>query len=267
MNLGKAIRMERIKDRDTGNTVIVPIDHGITSGPIAGIIDIRNTVNAVADGGANAVLMHKGVARAGHRRYGKDIGLVLHISASTSLGPNPLHKVQVASVAEALKLGADAVSIHINIGAESEPEMLREFGNTASECEEWGMPLVAMMYPRSEKERDEHNVDLIKHVARVGAELGADIVKTNYTGNPDDFREVTNGCPVPVVIAGGPKVETDVDLLEMVKGAMNAGAKGVSIGRNIFQHENPAAMTRAIAMIVHGNVEVEEASSCISHSG
>jgi fructose-bisphosphate aldolase/2-amino-3,7-dideoxy-D-threo-hept-6-ulosonate synthase len=170
--------------------------------------------------------------------------------------------VLIAGVKEAIKLGADAVSVHINIGAKNEADMLKILGDTARECMEWGMPLIAMMYPRGKKideKGGEHNVEVVKLAARAGAELGADIIKTNYTGDPDSFKEVTDGCPVPVVIAGGPKMDTDRDVLEMVKGAVEAGGAGTSIGRNIFQHENPTKMVRAIARIVHENASVDEA--------
>ena len=258
-DIGKSVRMERILDRKSGNTVIVPMDHGISSGPIEGLTDMKRATNAVAEGGADAVLLHKGIVRAGHRGYGRDVGLIVHLSASTSLGPDPLNKVRVTTVDEAIKLGADAVSVHVNIGAENEPEMLRKLGETAQICEEWGMPLLAMMYPRGRKVTDEHDVKFVKHVARVGAELCADIIKTNYTGTPDSFREVVEGTPIPVVIAGGPKMETDKEVLEMIKEAMDAGGRGVSIGRNIFQHRNPTKMTRAVADIVHKNISVKEA--------
>ncbi|AAM02622.1 2-amino-3,7-dideoxy-D-threo-hept-6-ulosonate synthase [Methanopyrus kandleri] len=262
VHIGKQIRMERIMNRETGRTLIVPMDHGVTLGPITGLEDLEETVDAVARGGANAVLLHKGMVRAGHRGYGRDVGLIIHLSASTELGPDPNNKVLVSRVEEAIRLGADAVSVHVNVGAEDEPQMLKKLGEIAARCSDWGMPLVAMMYPRGPKVEDEFDVEYVKHAARVGAELGADIVKTNYTGDPDSFREVVKGCPVPVVIAGGPKAETPKEVLEMVKGAIEAGAAGAAIGRNIFAHKSPRmreAMTRAIARIIHEDAEVEEA--------
>lgn len=259
MGIGKSIRMERIIDRNSGRTVIVPMDHGVTSGPIYGLTDMKNAVNAIAEGGANAVLLHKGIVIAGHRGYGKDIGLIIHLSASTSLGPDPLNKVMVATVEEAIRLGADAVSMHVNVGAENEAEMLEALGMTAMICEEWNMPLLAMMYPRGKKVKNEHDPEVVMHVARVGAELGADLIKTNYTGDPDSFKEVVRGCPVPVIIAGGPKANTDAEVLEMVEGAISAGASGVSIGRNVFQHKNPTEMTRALSKVVHEGVSAKEA--------
>jgi fructose-bisphosphate aldolase/2-amino-3,7-dideoxy-D-threo-hept-6-ulosonate synthase len=192
-------------DRDSGNTVIIPLDHGISVGPIKGLVDLPEMVNKVAKGGANAVLQQKGMVRHGHRGYGRDVGLIVHMSASTSLGPDPNNKVQVCLVEECLKMGADAVSVHINIGSETESDQLSILGCVSERCDFWGMPLIAMMYPRGKAILNPNDVEVVAHAARAGAELGADIVKTNYTGDIDSFRRVVEGCPVPVVIAGGPK--------------------------------------------------------------
>ncbi|MEA2034351.1 MAG: 2-amino-3,7-dideoxy-D-threo-hept-6-ulosonate synthase [Euryarchaeota archaeon] len=255
---GKDIRLERIMNRDSGTTVIVPMDHGVTTGPIAGLRDLEQSVNLVADGGANAVLGHMGLALHGYRKGGVDIGLILHLSASTSLGPDPNDKVIVNTVTNALKMGADGVSVHINIGADNEARMLEDLGMVAVECIEWGMPLLAMMYPRGRKIEDESSVEAVCHAVRVASELGADIVKTVYTGDPDSFREVTRGCHVPVVIAGGSKGD-DLSTLRMIEGAMEAGAAGVSIGRNAFQHVTPDKFVYATAMIVHEGRTADEA--------
>jgi predicted phospho-2-dehydro-3-deoxyheptonate aldolase len=250
--IGKKIRLQRIINRNTAKTIIVPMDHGVTVGPIPGLIDMAQTINKVADGGANAILMHKGLVETGHRSSGKDIGLIVHLSASTVLAPDSNAKTLVCTVEEAVRLGADAVSIHINIGANTESDMLNTMGKISKSCRDWGMPLLAMMYTRGAKIKNEYDVIVVKHAARVGAELGADIVKVNYTGSPETFREVVRGCPVPVVIAGGEKMETDDEVLDMVKGSIEAGGSGVSIGRNVFQHDDPEIIVSKIAEIVHG---------------
>lgn len=259
MMIGKKIRLERIINRHTGRTVIAPMDHGVSNGPMKGIIDIDKTVESISQGGADAILMHKGIVEQGHRGYGKDIGLIVHLSASTSLAPNPNNKVIVTSVEKAIQLGADAVSVHVNLGSETESEMLQELGEISETCSYWGIPLLAMMYPRGQKVKNEHDVELVKHAARVGSELGVDIVKTNYTGDPDSFKEVVEGALVPVVIAGGPKVDTDEELLQMVKDSIEVGGAGVAFGRNLFQAENPGKITKAISEVVHNDLEVNEA--------
>ncbi|OQX15477.1 MAG: fructose-bisphosphate aldolase [Desulfobacteraceae bacterium IS3] len=257
--IGKKIRTERIINRNTGKTVIVPMDHGISVGPIAGIIDMKKTIQLISEGGANAIVEHKGLVEEGHRKGGRDIGLIIHLSASTSLSMYPNAKTLVCSVEEAIKLGADAVSIHVNLGNGQEKEMLHDFGKVVYDARTWGMPLLAMMYPRGEKIKDEYDVKVVKHAARVGNEMGADIVKVSYTGSVESFREVTEGCAVPVVIAGGPKMDSDREILEMVRGAMDAGGAGASIGRNIFQHRDPKAMVQAISSIVHEDYSVDKA--------
>ena len=259
MMIGKKIRLERIINRHTGRTVIAPMDHGVSDGPMKGIIDIDKTVESISQGGADAILMHKGIVEQGHRGYGKDIGLIVHLSASTSLAPNPNNKVIVTSVEKAIQWGADAVSVHVNLGSETESEMLQELGEISETCSYWGIPLLAMMYPRGQKVENEHDVELVKHAARVGSELGVDIVKTNYTGDPDSFKEVVEGALVPVVIAGGPKVDTDEELLQMVKDSIEVGGAGVAFGRNLFQAENPGKITKAISEVVHNDLEVNEA--------
>jgi class I fructose-bisphosphate aldolase len=262
--IGKKIRLERIIDRNSGKTVIIPMDHGISSGPIPGLIDMKKTVAEVSEGGANAIVIHKGLVESGHRKKGKDLGLIIHLSASTSLSPDPNAKILVCTVDEAIKLGADAVSIHVNIGADDEKEMLKDFGRVSKEAKEWGMPLFAMLYTRGQKIKNEYDAKVVKHAARVGAEIGADIVKVSYTGSPDSFREVVEGCFVPVVIAGGPQMETDRDVLLMVKGSMEAGGSGVSIGRNAFQHSKPSLIVKAICKIVHEGSSVDEALKFLS---
>jgi len=123
----------------------------------------------------------------------------------------------------------------------------------------WGMPLIAMMYPRGKKIKSEHDAEAVKLAARVGAELGGDIVKTNYTGDIDSFKEVVKGCMAPLVVAGGPKMDTDRDVLQMVWEAIQAGCAGASIGRNVFQAKDPTKMVRAMAKIIHEHYNVEEA--------
>jgi len=257
-NIGKAIRMERLMNRNTGKTVIVPMDHGVTVGPIHGLIDLSQAVDTVAEGGANAVIGHVGLPRYGHRHHGKDIGLILHLSASTTLSPKPNKKVLVNTVENALRMGADGVSIHINIGDDNEAQMLKDFGQVAVECNYWGMPLIAMMYPRGQNIEDEKNTDVVRLAARVGAELGADFVKTNYTGDPDSFAKVVEGCPAPILIAGGSKLNEE-QMFKTIEDAMQAGAKGLSIGRNVFQSKNPSLFLKAACSIVHDNLTAKEA--------
>ena len=262
--IGKEIRLERIINRKTGRAVIVPMDHGVSSGPIQGIVNIRESMHQVANGGADAVVVHKGMVARGHRKSGPGMGLIVHLSGSTSLALDPNAKTLVCSVEEAIRMGADAVSVHVNVGNGHDNEMLTDLGRMVKSAAEWGMPLLAMIYPRGENVKNEYDAQAVKHAARIGAELGADLVKVSYTGSVQSFREVVNGCHVPVIIAGGPRMGSDRDILTMVRGAMDAGAAGTSIGRNVFQHENPSRIVSALSAIVHKDATVDEAMGVLT---
>ena len=251
---GKILRLNRIIDVDTKKTIIVPMDHGVTMGPVKGLEKIDLAFSKMIKGGANAVIIHKGMMKSLNLDKITS-GIIIHLSASTLLNPDPLFKTPVCDVEEALSHGADAVSIHVNLGADSEPSMLNFMGQTARECSRWGLPLLAMMYAHG-KLADNQNS--IKIAARVGAELGADIIKCQYTGDAESFSEVVDGCPVPVVIAGGEKTN-DKAALKMIEGAMLSGAAGLSIGRNAFQHNNSELFINAAGSIVHEGCSAEEA--------
>jgi fructose-bisphosphate aldolase / 2-amino-3,7-dideoxy-D-threo-hept-6-ulosonate synthase len=256
---GKQRRLARIFRTDS-RTVIVPMDHGVTIGPCKGIENMQTIINQLVEGKADAVLVHKGMAN--HVDVNGP-GLIVMLSGASNLSPNPSSKVQVCSVQEAVRLGADGVSVHINVGAQDEDKMISTLGKVADECDIFGMPLLAMMYPRGPKISNEHAPDVVAHAARLGAELGADIIKTNYTGDIETFKRVVECCPVPVVIAGGPKAKTDKETLQMTVEAMKAGAAGLSIGRNVFQHEDPTSIVKALSAIVHEGASVETAQKIL----
>lgn len=266
MHLGKQLRLERILRRDTKRAIIVPMDHGVSIGPVEGIIDMRSTVTDMADGGADAVLVHKGLVRCGHRAMGRDVGLIVHLSASTSLSPLSNSKVLVGTVEEALRLGADAVSVHVNLGDENEREMLEQMGRISAAAENWGMPLLAMMYARGPRIQNSFDPTVVAHCARVGVELGADVVKVPYTGDMDSFAHVVDSCCVPVVIAGGEKMDATEDFLQVVFDSLRAGGSGLSVGRNVFQHPHRIELLRALRGIVHENWSVAEALAYIPSS-
>ena len=255
MVFGRDIRLARILN--DGKMLCIPMDHGISNGPIKGLEDIHSIIYQCSSAGLTCVLVNKGIIKSLPRP--PNIGLIAHFSASTSIGPAPNRKILMGSVEEAIRLGADAVSLHINIGSKEEPEMLQKLGMISDKCDEWSVPLVAMMYPRGENIKNPHDAEIVAHAARVGAEAGADVVKAVYTGDPDSFKRVVRSCPVPIVIAGGPKASTDREILEMCEGAMMAGAKGVTFGRNIFQHRNPPAIVRALYKLIIEKRNIREA--------
>ncbi len=249
--VGKRRRLGRIVKN--GKTLIVPMDHGISK-PVKGLENIDEILRKI-DGAVDAVVLHKGVIKRSRYVAEMGMGLIVHLSASTCL-VDPNDKRIITSVEKAIELGADAVSVHVNIGSKTEGRQLEEAGRIAEICDSWGMPLLAMIYPRGEG-IDEKDPEMVKHAVRVGYEIGADIVKTNYTGSVETFAEVVDVAEVPVVVAGGSKKD-EISLLNEVKEAMMAGAIGVAIGRNVFQHPKPELIVKALRKIIHEGADVED---------
>lgn len=247
MVFGIDVRLSRILKN--GKMVCIPMDHGITNGPIHGLEDIHDLIYSCENAGLTSVLINKGILKT-LPKPPNNIGLITHLSGSTSLGTQPNKKVLMGSVENALRLGSDAVSLHINIGAKEEPEMLEILGMISDECSKWSVPLIAMMYPRGENIKNPYDPEIVAHVARIGAEAGADIVKTVYTGSVETFKKVVRRCPVPVVIAGGQKISDDSDLLQLCFDAVKSGAIGVTFGRNIFQHKHPPSIVKYLSEII-----------------
>jgi len=257
--IGKTIRMERVMDRNTKKTVMVPLIHGVGMGPIEGLIDVKNMVDTVALGGANAVILHKGIVATSHRRSGKDIGLIVHLTATSESGGQTV----VTQVEEAITIGADAVSVRIEVGGTDEDAMLKTLGDVSRDCFKWGMPLFALMHPHPKKDK-ETQLKAVMRAARIGAEIGADLVRVPYTGSIETFQEVVSACPVPLVAIGGEKNVRERDFLKMVSNIMQTGAYGISVGRNVFQYKKPGNMIKAITQIVHKGFAVSTAVSALS---
>lgn len=256
MATGIQLRMARIMRR--GKMLCIPMDHGISNGPIQGLQNPLSVIYKCQSRGITSVIINKGILKSLPEPVPR-IGILVHFSSSTSLSTSPNRKMLTGTVREALSLGADGVSLHINIGGKEEPEMLEQLGAVSTECHRWNMPLLAMMYPRGENVKNPHDPEIVAHVARIGAECGADIVKTVYTGDPDSFSEIVKSTPAPIVIAGGPKANTDLELLQMTQDAMQAGAAGVTYGRNIFAHNAPEKMVDALASIIFKGAKAAEA--------
>lgn len=254
MDIGIAARLDRIGTG--GRYVIVPMDHGVTLGAVKGLADIETTIDAVTRAGADAVLTQKGLAPRVHPNA-NDAGYVVHLNASTAIGPDSDDKRLTGTVTEAVRVGADAVSFHINVGSDYEREQMEDLARLTDDAATYGMPVLAMTYARGPGV-DEHDAENLAHAARLGEELGADLIKTAYSGDVASFERVVESTRLPVVIAGGDP-SGDESTLEAVSGAMDAGAAGVSVGRNIFQHDDPGAITSAVAAVVHDDVDPDAA--------
>jgi fructose-bisphosphate aldolase/2-amino-3,7-dideoxy-D-threo-hept-6-ulosonate synthase len=261
MTAGTDARLDRIGT--AGKHLIVPMDHGITLGAVKGLVDIESTIDAVTSGGADAILTQKGVAPRVHDNN-NDAGYIVHLNGSTSIGPDEMDKRPTGTVTEAIRAGADAVSFHINVGSEYEPDQITQLAEVTETATEYGMPVLAMTYARGHDVRDQDDpegfAEDLGHAVRLGEELGADVIKTAYSGDPGTFERVVESTRLPVVIAGGSK-GTDTETLSMVRGAIDAGAAGVSMGRSIFQHDDPGAITEGVAAVIHDGASPEDAAS------
>ena len=246
--IGKRRRLKRIMKNE--KALIIPMDHGMTK-PETGIEDTDRVIQLL-DGVADAFVLHKGMVIHSSTVENMESALIVHLSASTHLSPDPHAKKVITSVEKAIQLGADGVSVHINVGSNTEGEQLREISVISEECIDYGVPLLVMSYPRG-RGINEFGIEEVKLAVRVANEIGADIVKTNYTGSVETFREVVEFSKAPVVIAGGGK-RSDAEIIDMVEEAMVAGASGVAMGRNVFQAENPRELALRVSRIVHGVV-------------
>ncbi|MCE5336211.1 MAG: fructose-bisphosphate aldolase [Desulfobacteraceae bacterium] len=256
---GKTLRMKRIVSSADGCSIIFPLDHGVSCGPISGLECLAETLRA-GIGGADAIVLHKGMLRSLETVTDPLPGIIMHLSASTNLCPTPHRKVLTGTVEEAVQLGADAVSLHVNLGDAFEHEMLRDLGIVSRMCSHWQIPLLVMTYAC--RQAGSATGPQISHAARVAAELGADIIKLPFPGDYDMLAAITSSLPVPVVIAGGVPGEISL-FLDHVEKCIQAGAKGVAAGRSIFQRRNPRAVMRAIRDIVHGGMRAEQAAATL----
>ncbi len=248
---GKALRLKRFQASPNGRIVILPLDHGVSLGPIPGLERPEAVVRMGVKEGANALVLYKGMLGFLEKLSGPLPGVFVHLSAGSQLGPSAHHKVLIGTVEEAIRRGADGVSVHINLGNPNEPEMLKDFGTVGDACSEWQVPLLAMVYVRGHADAPPAGDPAIAHAARIAAELGADIIKIPAPEDDRILSEITSSVPVPVVVAGGNRIADAPVFLERVEKAMQAGAQGVAIGRNIFQSTCPAVLLRAICLIVH----------------
>jgi DhnA family fructose-bisphosphate aldolase class Ia len=246
--------------RPDGKAVIFAMDHAGVFGMMAGLERPGELIQKVRAGGADAILTTYGVSTRFAREIGV-MGLILRLDGGNSRltkGHNPTRLV--LDVYDALRIGADAVGVMGQPGSQFESEMLPYLSEVVGQCAEWNVPVMAEMLPAGfENPVEMWTPDNIGHACRIGAELGADFIKTNYSGDPESFGRICSQVYVPIVVLGGGKSKAPRDLLTGIHESMLAGASGVAVGRNIYQYPAPDKITAAIAAIVHGGVTVDAA--------
>jgi fructose-bisphosphate aldolase/2-amino-3,7-dideoxy-D-threo-hept-6-ulosonate synthase len=272
MNLGKKLRMRRFFQK--GKAVIVPMDHPLYNGPLKGLEDPIKLVKTISQTEVDGVLISPGTLERVEDVLGNLCVILRMDGTHTRLGSHVEKISMITTVEHAVKMGADMGVLNIFCGADNEDELLQKLGMASVECSEWGLPLMGEMIPNltlyhhygksnGKAITQDDITDGVKLASRVGAEIGADIIKTNYTGTVETFREVINTATAPVVVAGGPKTGDDLEFLTMIKECMEAGAMGICIGRNVWQRENVPGMLDAICAIVHNSVDVADAAKLL----
>lgn len=249
---GRSLRLARLlKGQDTP-LFLVPMDHTVTDGPFADAQNYDILQTTLADNGADAIVVHKGRLPLLNGSVYAKLSIVVHVSASTKYASDPNFKYQVGDAEDCLRRGADAVSVHVNLGSATEDQQIRAMASVADSCDRSGLPLLAMIYPRGAGIKDHAATDTLRHAAALAVDLGADIVKLPLSGSAAEMRRVIDWCPIPVLAAGGSQV-SDQAFAAFAGDAMQAGARGLAAGRNIFLAPDPAKKVRDIRKILDQN--------------
>lgn len=256
--IGILRKLKRFFPAPDGRAVILSLDHGASEGMLAGLGRLPELIDQLNGRNVQGVVLNKGYARSQGLALHASTPLIMQLSAGTRHGLPAWNKALVCSVPEALRLGADAVSIQINIGNELEDRMLADFGSVTEEAHQHGLPVLAVIYAKGDRIVKELDPSLINHCIRLGGELGADMVSVPYTGDAASFSVAVQSCPAPVLVAGGPPQSGFDAFLRMTGEALECGAAGVCMGRNIFQQEQPIEALDKLIELVHAPQDADE---------
>jgi 2-amino-4,5-dihydroxy-6-oxo-7-(phosphonooxy)heptanoate synthase len=251
---GRRLRLGHLGRRGGSGLLLVPLDHAVGAGPLRAAGDLDALVASLAEHGADGVVLHKGAARRIRPARFRDLSLTIHLNASTAMAADPDAKYPVTTVEEALRLGADAVSVHVNAASRTEAAQIAHLARVADDCDRWSVPLMAMMYVRGPAVHDGLAPDLVAHAVAIAAEMGADLVKTALPDDEAATRRIITGAGVPVLAAGGAPGSDPDTVLSRMASAMRAGAAGVAVGRRVFTASDPGAAVRQLSAVVHDRI-------------
>jgi class I fructose-bisphosphate aldolase len=260
--LGKTVHIRRLQNPTSGHIFTVALDHAPSYGILSGLEEIRSRVDLIAGCEPDAMLLMQGVAERCFAPYAGKIALILKCSM---LSPyHPQEDVLVSPVETALRLGAEAVAMAVTVGSPHQAQILADLGRLVAQAERVGLPVIAHAYPNGElvPPDERYTVEQVGYASRLAMELGVDVIKTFYTGSPETFARVVEMVwPAMVVAAGGPRLDSDLAVLDMARNVVQAGAAGVTFGRNIWQSQNPAGMVQALKAVIHNGVSPQAALS------
>jgi fructose-bisphosphate aldolase/2-amino-3,7-dideoxy-D-threo-hept-6-ulosonate synthase len=250
MTTGKSRRLGRLLVGPQKRCLMAPLDHGGWLGPKKGIDRPRAIAEAVLKGGANALLIPPGFYREVAPLVPPAAGVVLRVSLTAGLSQEGTQETPIASLETALRMDADAIAVSVFFGRAGDIEIYRWLASLVDASNRYDMPVVAEMMPPGDRAYD---AEAIAHAARIGMEIGADIIKTNYCGNVEAFKQVVTAAPLPIIVAGGPSQGNDQSTTALARDAIAAGAAGVAIGRRVWQAEDPQAVTAQIYRVLFGS--------------
>ena len=258
MNTGKLVRMNRVFSHASGRLCSVAVDHfiGYGQGLPPGLRHIGTTLAAIVAGGPDAVTMHKGIAASAWAPYAGRVPLIVQ---STAARPDDTAREQIAEPLDAVRLGADGFAVAAFVRGGTEAAYLRTVADCVRQAAAFEMPVICHIYPRDPSGKISFLPEDIAWAVRCAVEVGVDVVKTPYCGNVAAYSQIVADCPVPLVAAGGPKADTLYSALEMVAQVMQSGARGATIGRNIWGFEQIEAAVRAFKAVIHDGKNPDEA--------
>ncbi|MBU5434092.1 class I fructose-bisphosphate aldolase [Pseudoflavonifractor sp. MSJ-37] len=262
--LGKDIRLSRLLNDKSGHLLAITVDHSISRGIFENLMPIDDVIAKIVAGKPDSLTMHKGIAQNCFAPFAGKTSLILKASSFSPY--QPTMDTQTADVEEAVRLGADAVSMGLILGGEFQPQQVYALGKLTKEAERWGMPVVAHIYPKGEfiPTDKRTSYENLRYCVRLGAELGVDVIKTSYSGSAETFAKVVEACPTRVVAAGGDNFADPKAFLQQTRDLMDAGAAGVTYGRGVWEYKDPTRMVMALNCIVNDDGTVEDAMTVLN---
>lgn len=256
LDTGKAVRLASIVRTD-GRTFIGALDVFIPRGLLPGLRDPVAAARLFVEAGADALLLHEGLVDVCAPAFAGRAALIIKLTTASAKAVDPTRRVQVTSVRRAVSLGASAVAVNCFLGVSHDGDLLAQLGRIADECSAYAMPLIPLINPDP---RDQFDAEAVAYVCRVGAELGGDLVKSDYPGTPEAFAQAVAACPRPVIIEESPLPMTPEGTLRTVEGVLRAGGAGVMFANRIWDAPRPAALAHAVSGMIHERWSLQQAT-------
>lgn len=259
---GITLRKHAIFDKQDGRSVIIALDHGSIAGPMQGIENPASIVKTCVGAKVDAILTTKGFVDASLGEWDRSTSLILRLSGGFTVLGGGFQEEMIVEPETALTYGSACAAITVKFGHEREGHFIRQASLAIDRCHQLGLPVMLEAMATGTikgKEFAAHDPEAIRMVARMGSEIGADLIKTYYTGSIESFARVVEGCPVPIVILGGAKTDSVQTMFQTIHDSLQAGGRGIAMGRNIWSFGKTEAMINAVNGLVHGHWGVDKA--------